>query len=158
MFVNLSPHLNKGSLNAAFFVLIAALLAACSVLVSQTSAAGEKKELPNSIKVNSQKHIEDPSTPVVAMIGNSNANSIGEKIKKIEANKKKEGDASFIEGEKMIAQYLSSKGKSIDRNSNQYQRFLVDVWLDGYPEISVGMKNEPILYYVVTVLGIEPAK
>jgi ankyrin repeat protein/beta-lactamase regulating signal transducer with metallopeptidase domain len=82
--------------------------------------------------------------------------AIGEKIKVIEKKKIREGDALFIEGKRIIDNYLSSKGKSIDRNSTEFQNFLMLAWRTENPELNTRDKDQPVNHYLITVLGLTP--
>jgi ankyrin repeat protein/beta-lactamase regulating signal transducer with metallopeptidase domain len=98
----------------------------------------------------------DDGPTVYDMMFDSSPADIGEKIKVIENNKIREGDALFIEGKRIIDNYLSSRGKSIDRNSTEFQKFLSLTWTNENYELNSSGKHESVDHYLITVLGLKP--
>jgi hypothetical protein len=145
MCMNISNNSNKRPIKTIFLIMIFGLMAASSMLISSTSAAGESKEMPDIGIIDSTSPEDEPLPP---------SDITAKKVRETEAKKIKEGDLLFIKGKKIIDDYLSTKGRSIDRNSKQYLLFLNDIWLDGYPELETSDKRDPVLWYVVTVLEI----
>jgi hypothetical protein len=138
--------MNKSPTQLIYVILIAGLLAAGLMLFPSPSTAGGRKEMR-------EVEISGPMTPEDEPLYPYDVTA--KKIKEIEANK---GRRSAIhQREKIIDDYLSTKVRSIDRSSIQYPIFLNDVWNDRYPELETSDIREPVLYYVVTVFGIEPA-
>jgi hypothetical protein len=113
--------------------------------------AGLLFALPVSKAQNENKLLKNKMIAAPKEVGNEI-----KRMQEIEIKRIKERDQLFIEGKKIIDDYLSSKGNSINKNSMRYEDFLLQILNDGHPELHNKDKWEPVFHYIVTVLELEP--